>query len=88
MSVKPADVRRIAFQKGRLAGIKTERGCAECGYNADPAALQFHHTDPKTKSFSPAGNASRTWAAIAAEVEKCVVLCSNCHATHHYGDSA
>lgn len=55
--------------------------CYLCGYNKCPQALQFHHLDPKTKSFtiSQMGN---TWAynRMLAEAQKCVLLCANCHA--------
>jgi hypothetical protein len=52
-----------------------------CGYDRSPAALQFHHVDPKEKVFS----LSRRGVTIAleaarAEAAKCVLLCANCHA--------
>lgn len=69
--------------------IKMERGCQRCGFNAHPAALHFHHRDPRHKEFKVAvGNYSM--AKRITEIEKCDVLCANCHAIetaehwHHY----
>ena len=58
--------------------------CAKCGFS-HPAALDFHHTDPTKKDaivskFSKDGQYKRAME----EIEKCVVLCSNCHRIHHY----
>jgi hypothetical protein len=60
-----------------------ERGgkCALCGYRRCLGALHFHHVDPETKAFGIAHRGfTRSLAAARVEVEKCVVLCSNCHA--------
>ena len=55
--------------------------CALCGYDRYAGALQFHHRDPREKSFglSEAGFA-RSLDAARGEARKCVLLCSNCHA--------
>lgn len=58
-------------------------GCGEI----DPVCLQFHHRNPEEKSFGISDLAKRnsvSWAALFAEVEKCDVLCSNCHLRHHH----
>jgi len=72
-------------KRDHLQTVKLERGCAECGYADNSAALQFHHRDPATKT-APVTTiaANSSWAAMEAEVEKCDVLCANCHAIHHY----
>jgi hypothetical protein len=55
--------------------------CAICGYSRCVAALEFHHVDPTQKSFhlSRAG-VTRSIERARAEAQKCVLLCSNCHA--------
>ena len=54
-------------------GIFTE--CAYC----------FHHTDPTEKEYSIAALMSRkTWKSITDELDKCVLLCLNCHSIRHY----
>lgn len=61
--------------------VKVERGCKKCGYNAHPNALDFHHRPGVLKLFTLGGPgfANRSWAAIEEEIEKCDVLCANCH---------
>lgn len=61
--------------------------CASCGEN-HPAVLQFHHRDPEEKLFSVTvkilGTPKRfPWDMITAELDKCDILCGNCHAKHH-----
>lgn len=55
--------------------------CALCGFDQHPAALQFHHLDPKRKEFHLSqGGLTRSIARIRAEADKCILLCANCHA--------
>lgn len=63
-----------------LSALKEWEGCADCGFIADPAALDFDHVRGE-KRFNLGGNASMSWAAIRAEVQKCEVVCANCHRT-------
>lgn len=60
-----------------LERIKSEIGCEHCDYR-DPIVLQFHHINPKDKSFT-ISKISRTLIDILRETEKCMVLCANCH---------
>lgn len=61
--------------------------CIACGYNKCNAALEFHHLDPTQKDFSiSAKGTTRAWEMIEAELDKCVLLCSNCHREHHAGE--
>lgn len=60
--------------------------CALCGFDQHPAALQFHHVDPSTKSFHLSeGGLTRGIERCRAEAAKCVLLCSNCHAQVEVG---
>jgi hypothetical protein len=55
--------------------------CLLCGYGVCPAALQFHHLDPGTKSFALSHDGvTRSLARARQEATKCVLLCANCHA--------
>lgn len=54
--------------------------CRLCGYGRCLAALEFHHLDPKTKSFGLSQRGARSIAQLRSEAEKCMLLCSNCHA--------
>ena len=58
--------------------------CNRCGYDEHPAALQFHHIDPTTKSFAINGNKLLlNEQRVLDELNKCELLCANCHAKEH-----
>lgn len=63
-----------------LDQYKAERGCQECGED-DPKCLDLHHTDPTTKRLkhTHAMASGLGMQSMKDEVEKCFVLCSNCH---------
>lgn len=72
------DLRR---KKLKVMAVEYKGGkCQNCGYNKSYAAIQFHHRDPKTKSFSLAHPNTRSWEKVKAELDKCDIVCSNCHA--------
>lgn len=51
--------------------------CVDCGEN-DPVVLEFDHL--RDKEFNIGSKlATQTWSAILAEIEKCEVVCANCH---------
>jgi hypothetical protein len=60
--------------------------CSKCDYKDNLAALCFHHTDPTTKDFGVDARqfSNRSLESLNAELEKCVLLCSNCHMEEHY----
>lgn len=58
--------------------------CEKCGYSKCNGALQFHHRDPKSKEFGIADYGyTRSWERTQKELDKCMLLCSNCHAEEH-----
>lgn len=60
--------------------------CSFCGYDKSQTALCFHHPDPKEKDFSLGNNGlTRKWDDIKPELDKCILLCLNCHAEVHAG---
>lgn len=60
-------------------------GCTICGYNRCDAALNFHHINPENKKFNLSINGFRCHnsKSIAAELNKCMLLCCNCHQEKH-----
>lgn len=57
--------------------------CQRCGYDKDcPPAYDFHHRDPKEKSFQISGQ-SIGFERLKKEADKCDLLCRNCHAEVH-----
>lgn len=61
-----------------LRAYKLSQGCADCGYRAHWAALEFDHP-PGTKSFTIGGNVRRSYDQLSSEIAKCDVVCANCH---------
>ena len=59
--------------------------CQLCGYSKCKEALDFHHIDESTKSFGISGSHARSWKVIEAELDKCMLVCSNCHREIHAG---
>ena len=75
-----------AWGQARLIDwLKTSSGCSSCGYNEHPSALDFHHIDESTKTAAVSSMVRNRLpvADIAAEVDKCIVLCANCHRIFH-----
>jgi hypothetical protein len=74
----------VVRRRRRVKQILVEEAggsCRLCGYDRSPAALEFHHVDPHEKQFGvAAGGMARSLDRLRAEVRKCVLLCSNCHA--------
>ena len=64
-----------------MRAYKVKHGCAHCGENHE-AVLELHHTDPTVKDVHPSDSTSRK--IFYEEVEKCIVLCANCHRKLHY----
>lgn len=57
------------------------RACTRCGYTGQPCQMDFDHIDPESKEFTLGigGIAHRSVDEIITEVEKCKLICSNCH---------
>lgn len=60
--------------------------CEICGYNKSQRALSFHHIDQKQKKFGlSARGLTRSWEKIKEEIDKCILICANCHMEVHDG---
>ena len=60
--------------------------CSICGYNKCIQALEFHHFNAGEKDFGiSAKGYTRSWNSIKMELDKCVLLCANCHREVHEG---
>lgn len=64
--------------------IEYKGGCCQsCGYDIHPAALQFHHDRPSEKEVNWTKLRLRSWDKVVLELDKCILLCANCHAIVH-----
>ena len=79
-------------RRRRVKGILVEEAggcCRLCRYDRCLAALQFHHLDPSAKQFGVGQDGvARSIERLRAEVRKCILLCSNCHAEVESGASS
>ena len=57
--------------------------CIVCGYNKSNYAMECHHTDPTQKEHTISQLKYKKWETILKEIEKCVLVCSNCHRDIH-----
>lgn len=60
--------------------------CVICGYSKCYEALEFHHIDPTKKDIKVSSFRANpvSWTNICNELQKCVLLCANCHREVHY----
>ncbi len=67
-------------RKIKLMSIEYKGGkCQICGYNKYPGALDLHHFKGN-KSFGIADKGyTRSWDTVKKELDKCILVCSNCH---------
>lgn len=79
----------VKRRRKRLREMAREYGggkCAICGYMKSTRALVFHHKDPDQKDFGlSVKGLTRSWDKMRKEIDKCILLCSNCHAEVHDG---
>lgn len=60
--------------------------CECCGYDKCEVALEFHHLNPLEKDFNISDrNIKLNWEDIKKELDKCILVCSNCHREIHAG---
>lgn len=60
--------------------------CSRCNYDKCKEALEFHHTEPSHKDFGIAQKgATRSWERVKVELDKCILVCANCHREIHNG---
>ena len=94
MGIKQKDIRTYADRRNyniqavckrrraiKALAIEYKGGrCQLCGYDKYQGALDLHHTDRKQKEFSISDKGhSRSWERVKKELDKCILVCANCH---------
>jgi len=71
----------------RIKSIEYKGGkCISCGYNKCNEALDFHHIDESKKEFGLSEKGmTRSWERTMKELDKCILVCANCHRELHHG---
>lgn len=59
--------------------------CIVCNYDKCIAALHFHHIEPLEKEFAFSSNMTKPFEVLQIELNKCIIVCSNCHGEIHAG---
>jgi len=77
-------------KKIRQMAVEYKGGrCQKCGYNSCIEALEFHHSNSFSKDFSISEKGyTRSWAKVQEELDKCILLCANCHRETHAQSAA
>lgn len=77
--------KRRINQRRFFENYKAKKGCADCG-TKDARVLDFHHTNKEDKSYTIGEEIGKgkSNSTLMLEVEKCIVLCANCHRIRHY----
>lgn len=86
-TTKEQRLRRVKIARDYVLAVKNKSRCAHCQEN-HIATLTFHHLDPSKKKFniSCMPNRGTGIIGIKAEMDKCIILCANCHKILHYNE--
>ena len=79
------NIQAVAKRRRKLKAMAIEyKGgkCQVCGYEKSIGALAFHHRDPEKKDFNISAK-SYAYERLKKEVDKCVLVCGNCHIEIH-----
>lgn len=69
----------------KLEAIEYKGGrCENCGGQFHPAVYDFHHIDTSTKDRDPSKMLQLSWKRVTNELDKCKMLCANCHRLEHH----
>ena len=71
---------KIKGRENKLKAIEYLGGhCTDCKNEFPSYIYDFHHLDPNIKDFNIARLMGRKWENIVPELDKCILLCANCH---------
>lgn len=69
----------------KLRALEYKGGiCVDCKQTVHHSAFDFHHIDPQTKHKDPGLMMSHSDEDLFKELDKCILLCSNCHRVRHF----
>jgi hypothetical protein len=84
------NIRRTTDRKviaDKLLEYKLAHPCSVCG-ESEPCCIDFHHTNTTQKDFTISSFKKKHWLKVLNEIEKCIVLCANCHRKLHANGEA
>lgn len=75
---------RKTRERNKKKAIEYKGGkCSVCGYDRYYGSLDFHHKDPSIKEFTVSQGWQCSWDKLKKEIDKCELVCSNCHGEIH-----
>lgn len=77
------NIEKARYRKKKQFIESLKESCIKCG-ETRPYVLDFHHMDKNQKDFTIGQIKKGSLEILKSEIEKCVVLCSNCHREFHY----
>jgi len=76
-------IKAVAKRRRKIKTLSIEyKGgkCQVCGYNKYQGTLELHHINQKEKDFGIGDKGyTRSWEKVKTELDKCVLVCANCH---------
>ena len=81
--IKQSKKKGMMRKKLFISDFKRDKCCSNCGYKEYPEILQFHHNKGK-KEFEISDSEKLGYPKIKTEMERCILLCPNCHFLLHY----
>lgn len=82
---KAVQATRNVANTARFQEWKAGQKCQCCG-ETETCCLDLHHLDPSEKEGTISNiTASWSWERLKLEIDKCIVVCSNCHRKIHAG---
>ena len=82
-------IKAVAKRRKKIREMAMEykgNKCMLCGYKKCIQALEFHHIVNTGKDFGISDKGyTRSWEKVKKEIDKCVLICANCHRELHVG---
>jgi predicted HNH restriction endonuclease len=76
---------RLMKRSRKLQAIEYLGGvCLDCKQQFHPSVYEFHHRDPLLKDRDPSKTLGLSEAKMKSELDKCDLLCANCHRMRHH----
>ena len=80
INISKRNWQKVKGRQNKLRAIEYLGGhCTDCGNKFPPYVYDFHHLDPTIKEYSVTRLMGRKWEGIVPELDKCILLCANCH---------
>lgn len=79
------EAQRTKKRERKLQAIEYLGGvCMDCKQKHHAAVFEFHHRNADEKDADPSKLFLRRWETIQSELDKCDLLCANCHRMRHH----